>query len=215
MWIVQVAGDPSDLSTLGQSLTGNDLNISHDGQGYVLKSDQFADDDDAATVREKAEELVAVLNGASRLALDSINPIGVGAVYRQREGGKRDIFVFPEPGVIRLRGFAPTIKLTHTDGTVEEFHPADPVKQWVGVASKQDTVANVLRILAGGVLDWVNLYRIVEIIESDVGGSDAIVDNGWATKTTMRLFKHTANSPGRWGLRLAMEPKRRNRQRIR
>jgi hypothetical protein len=200
MWVVQLAGDTSDLSALAQSLTGNDINISHDGQDYVLMSDQFTEGDDAGAVRQKAEGLVAVLNGASRLALDAINSIRVRAVYRRREDGKRDIFVFPEPKVIRFRAFAPTVKLTHADGTVEEFHRADPVKQWAGMALKNDAVANVFRILAGGTLDWVNLYRIVEIIASDVGGLEAIDTNGWATKASMRLFKHTANSPGALGL---------------
>lgn len=200
MWVVQLAGDASDLAALAQSLTGNDINISHDGQDYVLMSDQFTAGDDVSAVRQKAEGLVAVLNGASRLALDAINSIRVGAVYRRREDGKRDIFVFPEPAVIRFRAFAPTVKLTHADGTVEEFHPADPVKQWASVALSNDAVANVFRIFAGGTLDWVNLYRIVEIVASDVGGLDAIDANGWATKSSMRLFKQTANSPGALGL---------------
>jgi hypothetical protein len=200
MWVVQLAGDATDLAALAQSLTGKDINISHDGQDYVLVSDQFGEKDDAGAVRQKAEELVAVLNGASRLALDSIQSIRVGAVYRRREDGKRDIFVFPEPAVIRFRAFAPTVKLTHADGSVEEFHPADPVKQWAGVALKSDAVTNVFRIIAGGTLDWVNLYRVLEVVGSDVGGLDAIDANGWATKSSMRLFKYTANSPGALGL---------------
>ncbi|MGI6417648.1 MAG: hypothetical protein ACOX1P_18495 [Thermoguttaceae bacterium] len=200
MWVVQLAGDTSDLAALAQSLTENDINISHDGQDYVLMSDQFTEGDDANAVHQKAEGLAAVINGASRLALDAINSIRVGAVYRRREDGRRDIFVFPEPIVIRFRAFAPTMKLTHANGTVEESHPAEPVKQWARVALKNDAVGKVFRILAGGALDWMNLYRILEVVASDVGGLDAIDTNGWATKASMRLFKHTANSPGVLGL---------------
>jgi hypothetical protein len=200
MWVVQLAGDTCDLAALAQSLTGSDINISHDGQDYVLMSDQFADSDEAGMVRQKAEGLVAVLNGASRLALDAVQSIRVGAVYRRREDGRRDIFMFAEPAVIRFRASAPTVRLTHADGTVEEFHPADPVRHWAGFALRNDAIANVFRILAGGTLDWVNLYRILEIVDSDVGGLDAIDANGWATRASMRLFKHTANSPGALGL---------------
>lgn len=199
-WMVQLAGDTSDFSALAQSLTETDTNVSYDGQDYILTSDRFASADDAAAVRQKAEDMVALLNGGSRLALDATQSIRVGAVYRRRDDGRRDIFVFAEPAVIRFRAISPTVKVTHADGTVEEFHPADPVKQWMVLALSNDDVANVFRILSSGTLDWVNLYRIFEIIAADVGGLDSVVSNGWGTRTSMKLFKHTANSPCALGL---------------
>lgn len=199
-WTVQLAGDATDLSALAQSLTGADINVSHDGQNYILTSDRFQPSDDAQTIRQNAEQMVELLNGASRLVLDATQSIRVGAVYRHRDDGTREIFAFPEPAVIRFRAISPTVKLTHADGTVEEFHPADPITQWMPVALSDDAVANVLRIVSSGTLDWVNLYRIFEIITADVGGLDAIANNDWATKTSMKLFKHTANSPGALGL---------------
>jgi hypothetical protein len=200
MWVVQLAGNTGDLAALAKSLTGADIHISHDGQDYVLMSDQFAESDEAGAVHRKAEELVAFLNGASRLALDTIQLIRVGAVYRRRDDGKSDTFVFLEPAVSRSSTFAPTVELTYVDGTVEKFHPADPVKEWARLWLKNEKIANVFRILAGGTLDWVSLYRIFEIVRDDVGGLDAIKANGWATKKSMSLFKRTANSPGATGL---------------
>jgi hypothetical protein len=199
-WMVQLAGDTSDRSALAQSLTGTDLNVSHDGQDYVLTSDRFAPADDAVAVRQNAEDMVALLNGGSRLALDTTQSIRVGAVYRRRADGLRDAFIFPEPLVLRFRAISPTVKVTHVDGTVEEFHPADPVKPWLALAFANEAVAKVFRILSSGTLDWVNLYRIFEIIAADVGGLDSIASNGWGTKTSMQLFKRTANSPGVLGL---------------
>ena len=55
-WMVQLVGDTSDLSVLAQSLTGTDVNVSHDGQNYVLKADTFQDGDDANTIRQKAKK---------------------------------------------------------------------------------------------------------------------------------------------------------------
>jgi hypothetical protein len=200
MWMVQLAGDTSDLGALAQSLTSGDISVSHDGQDYVLTSDGFALSDEAGAVRQKAEDMIAILNGAARLALDATQAIRVGAVFRRRENGRRDVFVLPEPAVIRFRAISPTVTVTHPDGTTEEFHPADPVKQWAALALNNDAIANVFRILAGGTLDWVNLYRVFEIIGSEVGGLDSIATNSWATKASMKLFKHTANSPGALGL---------------
>lgn len=200
MWAVQLSGDQSDLAALAQSLNGSDVNVSHDGQDYILTSSQFALIDEAEGVHQKAEEIVAVLNGAARLALDTMQAIRVGSVHRRREDGKRELFVFVESATIQLRAFAPTIKLTHANGSVEEFHPADPVKYWVRLASENQAVSNVFRILASGTLEWVNLYRIFEIILLDIGRLDLIAKNGWATKASMNLFKRTANSPGALGL---------------
>jgi hypothetical protein len=41
--------------------------------------------------------------------------------------------------------------------------------------------------------NWVNLYRIFEIIEGDM--SQKISDKGWESTKNRELFKHTANSP--------------------
>jgi hypothetical protein len=200
MWAVQLAGDASDLAVLAQSLTGGDMKVFLDGQEYLLTSDRFAQGDEAKVVRQKADDMLPLLNGACRLGLDIIQSIRAEGVYRLGENGSRDAFVFLEPAVLRFRSLAPTVKLTHVDGTVEEFHPGDPVKEWVELALADDAIANVFRILGAGALDWVNLYRLFEIIESDVGGLDAMAANGWATKASMKLFKRTANSPGAVGL---------------
>ena len=151
-WVIQLAGDTSDLSALAQSLTGTGVNLSHDGQNYVLTSDTFQDVDDANTIREKAENIVYLLNGATRLALNAGQSIRVGAAYRSRSDGTREIVAFVEPAVIHFRAMAPTVKVTHADGTAEEFHPADPVRTWMPLALSDDAIANVFRILSSGTL---------------------------------------------------------------
>lgn len=199
-WTVQLAGDSADLSALQQSLTGRDVCISHDGQNYVLTSDEFNDSDNAKQIHEKATRIVELLNGAKCLALDASESIRVGNAIRYRSNGTREVHMFAEPAVIRLRFSAVTFTVTRADGTVEESNPGDPVGSWMTLAMSDDSIANVFRILSLGTLDWVNLYRVLEIVENDVGGLDLIELNGWATKNSMKLFKHTANSPGAVGL---------------
>jgi hypothetical protein len=199
-WAAQLAGDTSDLSALAQSLTGTEINVFHDGRDYVLTSDRFTPADDAAVVHQKAESMVALLSGGSRLALDATESIRVGAVYQLHNDGRRDTFIFSEPAVISFRMISPTVRMTYADGTVKEFHPADPIKQWMALALSNDAVAKVLRILSSGTLDWVNLYRILEIIATDVRGFESIVSNGWGTNASIKLFKRTANSPDAVGI---------------
>lgn len=200
MWAVQLVGDPGDLGALSLSFKANDLTISPDGEEYLLRSGRFLPEDTADVVRQKAEEITTMLDGASRLVLASVQPITAGAVYRYQENGGRGVYVFVKPGVLTLRAFAPSVLVGQADETVREFHPSDPVKSWVGAATKSEAVRRVLGIYAGGTLDWVNLYRVIEIVLDDVGGLAAIQGEGWATKTAMERFKHTANSPGAVGL---------------
>jgi hypothetical protein len=187
-WMVQLKGDPPGLAALAQSLTGDDIRVSHNGQDYVLMSDYFASCDKASAVHQKAEEMIVYINGASRLVWDSMQPIRVSKiVYRRREDGILDTFIVSDPLVVRCQatGF---------------FQNANSVSQWVKLARKHEAIAKVLRIVAEGTLDWVNLYRILEIIGKDVGSLRSIIKKGWATKLSMDLFKHTANSPEVSGL---------------
>lgn len=192
-------GDTSDLASLAQSLTGADVNISYDGKDYVLTSSLFVEEE-AKAIKEKADDIVASLNGGIRIALDATKTISIGSVYRQHNDGRRDTTVFPDPIVIQARVSVPTICLTHVDGTVERFHPTDPVEKWTLLALNDKHVSDVLKIISLGNLDWVNLYRIIEIVEKDVGGREIIVNNGWGTDSSIKLFKRTACSPGAVGL---------------
>jgi hypothetical protein len=200
IWKVQLDGDTCDLSQLAKSLTGTDINLTSDGEEYLLTSDRFDGLENARAVRDEAQKIAVVLNGGCRLALNSTQPLKVCGVYRCHPGGGRDVFVFPEPAVFCLRAISPTVKITRAAGVVEVHHPADPVRQWAIIALSCVPVADVFRLLSSGRLDWVNLYRIIEIIADEMGSRDAIVEKGWASRDSMRLFKRTANSPGALGL---------------
>jgi hypothetical protein len=55
-------------------------------------------------------------------------------------------------------------------------------------------VAKALRLLDTDEHNWVSLFRLYELIEEDVGGIDKIVRCDWASKTSIRHFRHTVNS---------------------
>lgn len=58
---------------------------------------------------------------------------------------------------------------------------------------KTDTsVTNAIRLLGTREGDWVNLYKVLEIVKGDVGRK--IIDNGWASKKILDRFTNTANT---------------------
>jgi hypothetical protein len=208
-WQVEMNGNMADLSALSQTLTGVDVKIAQDGQSYILMSSEFDPNLCAEAVREKALNIADQLNGAARLALSATSPIRVGPVYRVHDDGTRDVYLCPEPAALRISGFAPTIVISHADGTVEESHPADPVRQWLLLAQNDERVDLVLKIFATGDESWSNLYKVLEIV-----GVKAAASGGWAAKKSMELFKHTADSlaavglDGRHGVERTQPPKK-------
>jgi hypothetical protein len=76
---------------------------------------------------------------------------------------------------------------------------AGPIPDWIAIALKEEKVAKVFRLLCNDPLDWVALYRILEVVEEDVGGLGNIVGQGWASSRSLSRFKHTANSPSTTG----------------
>jgi hypothetical protein len=83
----------------------------------------------------------------------------------------------------------------HVDGSEDHFNQADPVAGWIDAGLRDVNVAKVLRLLSSGQPSWVELYRILEVVEQDIRGLKYIAQQGWATDIALRRFKHTANSP--------------------
>jgi len=147
-WLVALRGDQSDLAALSYSLSNVELAITLHDDSYYLTSQDFGENDTPDEVFAKAKDLVQLITGASRLALDSTEPISIAGIYKERGDGVRDIFIFPESIAATSRVMAPTISLSRPDGTVEEYHPADPVREWVPLALRDEATAKVLRIFA-------------------------------------------------------------------
>lgn len=60
-------------------------------------------------------------------------------------------------------------------------------------------VRAVLKLLSQHRKSWVELYRIYEKIAGPLGGDQEVRSLGWASRESIRKFKHTANSPGAVG----------------
>jgi len=196
-WEVQINGDGRDLKELSKSLNKDELRIIEtDGQFY-LQSTHFESLETSEKVRAAALEMIPILTGATRLALGGRKPLEVGGIAKLKEDGTRDMHLFAFD-TIHVTEVA-TLQIQGSDGTVQVVNSAHKVPSWVKLGLSDLNVAKALRLFGTEKHDWVSLYRIYEVIEEDVGGVDEIVDKGWAMKSSIRHFKHTANSPGAAG----------------
>jgi len=196
-WEVQVSGDEHDLRELAKSLTKDDLRIIERKRDFFLETIRFSDLTTPEEVTAVTSDLLPILTGATRLSLGGRTPLQIANIVKVREDGVRHIFVSLSD-TIHVRDTV-SLEITRSDGSIEVVNPADKVPGWINAAFKNTNVAKALRLLGTDEHDWVSLYRLYEVIESDVGGIDKIASEGWATKKAIKRFKHTANSPGAIG----------------
>jgi hypothetical protein len=178
---------------LADSMAGCPTSIIREADKFTLRSQSFDALIEPRSVVEKAKDMLAMLSGTARLMLDGRTSMSVGGIYRVREDGGRDYVLIPETGSLQLRGFAPTIIIRRGDGTKNISRPTDGIALLLTLSTTDDAIAKALRLRNEDTLGWVGLYRIYEVIESDIGRS-AILVNGWASDADIRLFKHSANS---------------------
>lgn len=199
-WEVQLSGDEHDLRELEKSLTNDELRIiERDGQ-FFLETPRFSDLTTSEEVNAVTSDILPILTGAARLSLGGRTPLQISNIAKVREDGGRDIFVnLLDTIQVRATAGSVGVEITRSDGSVEVVKPSNKVPNWVNVALRNDNVAKALRLFGSNEHDWVNLYRLYEVIEADVGGIDIIASEGWATKKAIKRFKHTANSPGAIG----------------
>jgi hypothetical protein len=194
-WSVRLSSTPEVLEELSQSVNLSNVRIVKTDKGYSLESDRFVGP--AAQVRSDAEELVGLIIGATRLAMGVESDISIKAVVKLNADGSRDEFLEMADHAM-LHDSLTITTVSQLDGSVRVICRTDPIPKWIDVALADPSVAKVLR-LQSLPIDWVNLYRILEVIQADVGGSKPIRDNGWATKTALDRFEHSTNDPSTSG----------------
>lgn len=200
-WFVCLSGDTADFEELSKSLNNDFLRIKNHTENkeinkFGLESELFDSITDCDSVYKKANEIIEWLNGASKLILNLRTLISISSIEKIKADGTKEIYVSIPESVINLRCSISSILTTDKNGKTTEINIADPIYEWVHIASNDSNVAKVLRLIGSKKLDWVGLYRIFEIIQHDVRN---IVKCGWATKKSIDRFKHTANSPAAIG----------------
>src|SRR5262249_7745055 len=108
VWLVSLRGDRSDLEALAKSLSDPQIAITQDGDEFFLTSAILEAQSNTEAVYKEAQNLIPVLNGATRLELNSRQMITLGAIHRSRADGKRDTYIVPEPTIVAWRAVAPT-----------------------------------------------------------------------------------------------------------
>jgi len=189
-WYVEISGNESDLEKIALACNSNELNISFLDKKYILKSSDFETLNSSTGIRKRAEEILALLTGAAKLAFGAHQPLSVDSVIQIGDDGKK-ISHHNLYSQVNVSGSCCTATKT-VNGKIKRDNPADQIPFWFNKAQTDKNVAAALQLNGLPDPNWIILYMIMEIVESDIGGIDKIVEYGWSTKKQIKLFRRTA-----------------------
>lgn len=187
-WLVELQGQEFDLDALAGLLHSPHLNVSKEGSAYYLRCSAFVSIGSPGEVRERAREILQRASAAERIRCGSSLPIRLGEVFRiEPDGSRRGFF---SSGLLSSWN----VRVPHALVTEED---ALAFARWVELAERDAKVDKALRILITRDTNWINLYNILDVVLSDVGGM--IWQAGWVPEREVKRFKHTADSESTLG----------------
>lgn len=183
-WRVQLQGDAVDLNGLAAALGDPPIRVVQEGGEFLLETEELEHLTHRSQVRPAAERLLTRLNGAMRLGNPSYQNVKLGHLREQRADGTEEISVVVEPATIRIRASVLPPKIL---GGVPTQPLGDPARSHIAKAAGDPDADDALDLWANEPHDWVNLYKVFEIIRAR-GGLDPGV-----SESELRRFTHTAN----------------------
>ncbi|MGX6444259.1 hypothetical protein ACWM35_13715 [Neobacillus sp. K501] len=199
-WYVRLKGKDFELQCLSEIFNTEEVSIEWEKDKeqpqYILKSNQFLEYKKPIEVLNKGKEIIQMVNGIGNLTLDFFNNVHVDAVVGTDEQGKHYSVFFDEVVMIGRGIMTAKGEIIRNGAVVKDDEESISIhSNWIKLSLKDENVKTVIRQLSYGIDSWVNLYRILEVVEGDLGKKHNVASKGWTTKKQRDLFKHTANNP--------------------
>jgi len=187
MWYLTLTGDGPILESLS---TEKHSSIEKNSNEFVLKINEFENYDTANDIRKLACDYLDALNAILFLEDGIRSAIKVNSLYKVNNDNSRDIYLFPEPGVIQLRGFAPTITVTRDSGESIVSTPYQMTFPAIDKSRSDEPLQKILKEIENGEFDFRVLSNIIEILQSVKGAK--LYD--WESKSKIDLLMRTSQS---------------------
>ena len=164
-WLVELIGDESNLEELSAFFNTPNLRISRKENRYILESSSFDQHSDITAVKTESDTLLTFVNGINVLKFHSSKPVTREAIVYQDEQGHRAIHLEIECSItLKCEVQSRIIK---KDGTIIEFKPEYPEKEWAPLITSDNRVYRVFEIVSHNFNSFIDLYKIIEIVQED------------------------------------------------
>lgn len=159
-------GHEFDLQDLADRLASGDTRVVKDDAGYYLTSTHIDHSPDGKTFYEAAQELLPKINGLGRVHNASFRSVQLSGKYE--EGDHRHTVVQAGVAEVRARVYG---ALAVTDGNgVPTPQPPPPGPRRAALIANDPDVDEALEILGQDEPGWVELYKVHEIVQANLGG---------------------------------------------
>lgn len=196
-WELEVRSTATRPDKLIEILEGAGAQVRQGTDALFLTHPYIRPEDAHEVALQRAEKLVQSLNFLIRRLHGAQARIVLKDLVGFSPDGGRYLFASAHDGI----AFSCDLEIEARDAKGELIHPPElPTERWRDLLLEDESVSTVCELLSRSPLGWNDLYRSLEIIAEDVGGNHKILELGWATKESLRRFKHTANSPATIGL---------------
>jgi hypothetical protein len=185
-WEAFLTGEQAALESAALVFCRQPLAIVRSGERYCLVVDEWDELQDSNEVEDRARARLETINGLLSLKIPSFRPLAFGYLAETDEDGRKFVLV--------KAAFTSSSELSvKISGPAGPAIDPDTAQALIAAAQQSGSTRDALRLWHTRPHNWVELYKIYEIISDDAGGDKGIVSRGWATTAELRSFTATAN----------------------
>lgn len=150
--------------------------ISSDPEVIIIDTEQ---DRNFEEIENRAEQILAVVNGAAKLYYTQYNPIEIDCIIRKHPYG------------LYLRSKSPFDRRSY-EFSENDSSWAETINQWAMAGLHDQKVEFAFQIYGSIPHNWPTLYLIYEVIRTDCGCAPS--HKGWVSRAYESRFTGTANN---------------------
>ncbi len=139
---------------------------------YFIQSSEFEQygKEDAKEVNKIGSRFVSILTGIYYWKFDIKDAIKVCGLYRLNDTGGKDAFLFAEPIVCRTTVYPVNLILKDSEGNIVGKSFSNSTLVDFEKVKSNPKAEFILRLISSEGWEFSTMYKIIEIIQSDMGG---------------------------------------------
>ncbi|MEG4939053.1 hypothetical protein [Microcoleus sp. F4-D5] len=187
-WLVLLDVKKSDFDNLSDLLRSSDeFSLMAENDEYYLTSSRWESLTNHSAVHSEATKPLQDISAVAMIYFPGFPLLKPDIICEVDEEGKRHRR-FALSATINV-GSSCSVSIQLEGG--QDIIPKLEFESWRKLAEEDEIVKNVFRQFRDFEHNWINLYKVYEIVEKDAGKKKI---EQWIIKDKIRQFKHTANS---------------------
>jgi hypothetical protein len=188
-WLVQLSGERADLEEFPRWFPDGEVSAIEENEAFFLVGPAFEDLPNAEAVLGEAVRALDRFTAVISLIWPSLRKPTASHVFREADGGRRDVFVFLSAGLsMRSKMHA----VVESVGETQQKPQRTQAQELLRRATGSPHLELALSLWADQMRSWPRLYRIMEEIEQHLGKHvDAA---GLCAANQREQFTRTANT---------------------